>query len=334
MKTRNRYIVTALVFSMLAFILLASGCNSLETYSNSYFSVQYPSNWELQEISSWESDALYWGISPKNDFHGWIFISVNPGEPPVSLETACDTLVSTLENEGHIIIDSSKPPAGQWDWVVTYENVSSGDTNYWALKYETYYWASVFWYDAVTSEAWQKPERRNIRNQILDSFEFYYLYPSGTTSPAGFETYTDSTNGFSISVPVSWEADSIELSGNSTTIFNLPSLCAGQFVGVFVLKSDISDMSVETYYSEEVKPSIEDLDDFHLISKENLTIDGIPAIKVIFTHVEYEDMVQTMNCILIKQQTLWEIMGGCALTCWNTYEGSFNTMFSSFRLLD
>jgi hypothetical protein len=80
---------------------------------------------------------------------------------------------------------------------------------------------------------------------------------------------------------------------------------------------------------------IEDFDEYDLISKENLTIDGIPAIKVIYTYVDDGGYtVQEMGCFLVKQQTVWGIVGSCDITCWDTYKGTFNTMVSSFRLLE
>jgi hypothetical protein len=92
--------------------------------------------------------------------------------------------------------------------------------------------------------------------------------------------------------------------------------------------------SVQTYYTEVIEPLIESFDEYGLISKENLTIDGIPAVRVIYTYVgSYGESVQETFCILIDQQTAWLIIGSCDVTCWNKYAGTFNTMTSSFHLL-
>jgi hypothetical protein len=155
--------------------------------------------------------------------------------------------------------------------------------------------------------------------------------PTPTLTP-GFETYTDYTNGFSISIPDSWETESDE-----TGAFFFPtSQCAGWYpFGGVTASYEERYTSVQTYYTEVLEPLIENFDEYGLISRENLTIDGISAIKVTYTYVDsYGYSVQETGCVLVKQQTVWGIVGSCDITCWNTYEGTFNTMISSFRLLD
>jgi len=150
------------------------------------------------------------------------------------------------------------------------------------------------------------------------------------TPVLGFVTYTDNTNGFSISVPDSWETGTGE---HLIFIFSSPSKCEGGYPSGGVTAS-YEDTSVQTYYSEVVEPSIEDYDEYELISKENLTIDGVTAIKVIYTYAADGDTLQIMDCFLVRQQTLWRIIAQSVPACWNTYESTFNTMVSSFQVLD
>jgi hypothetical protein len=154
---------------------------------------------------------------------------------------------------------------------------------------------------------------------------------SSKTSTPGFETYTDTTNGFSISIPDSWEPDQQE----SGIYFISPSTCAEWYpFGAVTASYAEGYTSTQTYYSEIIGPYIEDFADYKLVSTENLRIDGIPAIKVIYTYVDdYGYSVQETFCILVDQGTAWLITGSCDTTCWNTYQGTFNTMSSSFRVL-
>jgi hypothetical protein len=153
---------------------------------------------------------------------------------------------------------------------------------------------------------------------------------SSSTSTPRFETYTDNTNGFSLSIPESWGAETDE----TVVFFRSPSPCAGLYpFGDVVAASAEGYTSAQAYYSETFAPFLETLDGSGLISKENLTIDGLPAIKVIYTYTDSGYSFQEMASILIDQQTLWVIVGSCEITCWNQHVGTFNTMTNSFQSL-
>jgi hypothetical protein len=138
-----------------------------------------------------------------------------------------------------------------------------------------------------------------------------------------FETYTDNISGFSISVPTYWYIQPMEKAGDWAS-FSYPIECAGVSLSFMVAKDNVSYTSLESD------------NDYHLISKQYLTIDGIPATKVIYTHIDNNGhTVQTMDYYLIDGDTLWWIGGTYAPTwCWDYYKGTFNTMANSFRVLD
>ncbi|MFA5375170.1 MAG: PsbP-related protein [Dehalococcoidia bacterium] len=153
---------------------------------------------------------------------------------------------------------------------------------------------------------------------------------SSKTSTPGFETYTDNVNGFSISIPDSWETTQEE----TVTFFSAPSPCVSLYpFGDVVAASAEGYTSAQTYYSEVFEPFLETLDGYGLISKENSTIDGTPAIKVTYTYADGGYSFQEMASILVDQQTLWVIVGSCESTCWNQHVGTFNTMTNSFQSL-
>jgi len=149
----------------------------------------------------------------------------------------------------------------------------------------------------------------------------------------GFVTHTDS--GYSISVPNSWEIQPME----ATVIwafFTCPSRCAGIATTVSVIETATNALNVQSYYSVHVEPRFKNVNEYDFISKEDLTIDGIPAVKVIYTDIHDVNNVgaiQIMDCYLMNGQTLWSIEGSCAPSCWDTYKDTFNTMASSFHLL-
>jgi hypothetical protein len=168
--------------------------------------------------------------------------------------------------------------------------------------------------------------------------------PTPTLTPIptlakGFEIYTDDTNGFSISIPESWDIYSSETEG--WVVFRHNSVCGGDFPAGVVSTYSTTYTSVQAFYSEDIKSYIESSDNYDFVSEENLTIDGIPAIKIIFRDVWWEDIagvgatdVKVIECYLIKQQTVFGITLKCDPSCWDIYESTFNTMLTSFHVLD
>jgi hypothetical protein len=154
---------------------------------------------------------------------------------------------------------------------------------------------------------------------------------SSGTPVQGFTTYTETTSGFSISAPDSWEPDEDE----SGVFFLSPSTCADWYpFGAVTASYEEGYTSAQTYCSEVIEPLIQTFQQYSLISRENITIDGVPAVRVIYTYVgSYGESVQETFCVLIDQQTAWLIIGSCDVTCWNKYAGTFDTMANSFHLL-
>jgi len=156
------------------------------------------------------------------------------------------------------------------------------------------------------------------------------------TAAAGFTTHTDNINGFSISVPDGWESFQLNTIG---IIFHCPQQCGAISARAGVTVTNIGYSSVQAYYTEEIAQLFEVEDRNNLIFKEDLTVEGITAIKFIYTFdspTYYDDVmnIENMECIFINQQGLWSIIMQCDSACWNTYKPTFDTILASFQLLD
>ncbi|MFA5367804.1 MAG: PsbP-related protein [Dehalococcoidia bacterium] len=152
----------------------------------------------------------------------------------------------------------------------------------------------------------------------------------------GFTTYTENINGFSISIPDGWDSFQMDTLG---VIFTCPHQCGEISAKGGVTVTDTGHSSVQDYYTEEIVQLFEIEDRNNLISKEDLTVEGIPAIKIVYTFdspTYYGDMmnIENMECIFINQQGLWSIIMQCDSACWDTYKPTFDTMLDSFQLLD
>jgi hypothetical protein len=75
--------------------------------------------------------------------------------------------------------------------------------------------------------------------------------------------------------------------------------------------------------------------DYTFISEDEITVSGVPAMKLVFSYYlsNSGSPVQMMICNLVKGQTIWMITFQCVPACWSTYEGTFNTVLDSFQAL-
>lgn len=149
-------------------------------------------------------------------------------------------------------------------------------------------------------------------------------------SESGFETYTDDTNGFSLSVPDGWEIEPMDTT--KSAVFTCSSACVG-VANVVEITQDYSG-DAEDYYTGTIKPTNDEIPGLDLSLKEDITIDGVSAIKVIWTLNQDEDSDKAMYYILVKGQTLWVITFHSESSCWDTYEDTFDIIANSFHILD
>ncbi len=152
------------------------------------------------------------------------------------------------------------------------------------------------------------------------------------TPTAGYITYTDEANGFSISYPEDWEIKPGAEAG--FVIFMASSACDAYTANFLVTDVQLPTSGSVQGFSEVVKEYyVEDMG-FTLVSEEELTLGGTAAIKLVFTGVARGQAMSIMRVVLTEGKPGWRVSGSCATECWPQYEPLFNTMVNSFRLLD
>lgn len=160
----------------------------------------------------------------------------------------------------------------------------------------------------------------------------YFVETDGTgnVTTSEFKTYTNNSVGFAMSVPASWDATSMGALGVG---FGSSSLCSEGGVSAMVSPMNIYGSSLQSYYGVS-KTGLESLQGYTFISEEEITIGGIPAMTITYIMVTQGVSFQIMQCFLVQGQRGWLIQFLCAPECWNTYEGTFDTMLNSFQVLD
>lgn len=161
--------------------------------------------------------------------------------------------------------------------------------------------------------------------------------PTPTAQPtptpiAGYLVHSDEANGFAISYPEDWEVIP-DVPEAVLIAYRDSSSCEYHFPNFSVGKRELSQATdVQTLFEEE-KAHLATLEGYTPISEEDLIIDGMPAIKHVFTLDVAGSTVKVMEVLLVKGTTSWFMPSECAPGCWGAYEPIFDTIMSTFDLL-
>lgn len=152
------------------------------------------------------------------------------------------------------------------------------------------------------------------------------------TSPAGYLTYTDKANGFSISYPEDWD---IVQDWMSTHVSFRDSVLYGIFASTIdVVSEDLPySMSIQAFH-DAAKLNFQDSEGYTLVSEEELIIDGKTAIKHVYTMSVLGLTGKQMEVYLMEDKTVWILNFNTVPAFWSQYEDTFNTVARSFRLFD
>lgn len=154
------------------------------------------------------------------------------------------------------------------------------------------------------------------------------------TSIAGYVTYNDEANGFSISYPEHWR-NLVRFQTSQKTIVSFydPARCCATPSTVNLVKEMLPDYLSLREYIEANKAMSADMDlGYTFIAEEQVTLGGMTTIKNVYTLTRLD--AKGMEVYFVEGSTGWVIT--CATICgvWDKYEPIFGTMLSSFRLLD
>ncbi len=161
------------------------------------------------------------------------------------------------------------------------------------------------------------------------------------TSTANLLTYNDETNGFAISYPQHWEEiprqhwEGMQTEeGEIITAFWSPYPHKLNFI---VWKEELSSsMNLQNYYEgkeERVKERALMLNNYIFISAEDISIDGIPAKKDIFTHSTPGGRpAKSMHVYMVKNQTAWSISFSGEPASFDEFKSTIDAIIPSFSL--
>lgn len=159
---------------------------------------------------------------------------------------------------------------------------------------------------------------------------------SEPTPSSMFLTYTDETNGFSISYPQDWEIVSEErLHAPQIAAFWAPKAeHKGKPLFTLAREDRLAETSLERYF-EEARATLEGSVGYNysFVSKDELVINGILAVKHVLTYDHEGERLKSMQVYLGQGKSGWVMTFVCAPEYFGTWEPTFDAIASSFRLL-
>ena len=148
--------------------------------------------------------------------------------------------------------------------------------------------------------------------------------------PDGYVGYTDWENGFFLAYPEVWEQ---EEQFGALVVFKGP-MYKGSCPNFIVSKVPFYQLTTaEEFIRQTIELMGEVVEDFKLISTEELTINGIPAARGTFTWSLSGVDIKQQQVILIKENTCFVITITWLLATYDQYADTFDTIVNSFIFL-
>jgi hypothetical protein len=165
----------------------------------------------------------------------------------------------------------------------------------------------------------------------------------GPSQPTQFETYTDEASGFSIDYPQGWHIDEhpneecpeLKVSIQEKKYTSNPvAICVYKYEMESSLETEVL---LKAFAVGRMKVLPNEHADYTPVSTEELTINGMPAIKHIYTSVAHLAFhTAPYKCVevyLVENGTGWILRFYCPEESFDSYESTWDTVINSFRLL-
>lgn len=155
----------------------------------------------------------------------------------------------------------------------------------------------------------------------------------GPSEPSQFVTYIDEAGEFSIDHPDGWHVETHKESSDVKV-----SIWEKEFglnpVGIMIAKYAASGHSLESFSEFQIGALPDITEDYVPISTEELTINGIPAIKHIHTSTINPATYKSVRVYLVSNGTGWILGFNSPQKSFDSYKSTFDTSLNSFSLLE
>lgn len=154
----------------------------------------------------------------------------------------------------------------------------------------------------------------------------------GTASGSG--TYTNSKHGFTVNYPEDWELD--EGADNTIVVFRGPVLQeTGGKVNINITNDEIGDSSnitLDFYLDLNDKQYVQEFENYSRLATEDMTIDGKPAKKMIYSFDSANFSLKANQVYLIDDGTAFAITFVTTAATYDRYAADSDLVINSFKL--
>ena len=154
----------------------------------------------------------------------------------------------------------------------------------------------------------------------------------GPSEPLRFLTYSDEVNGFSIDYPQGWDVNPKKSSDVKVAIWS--KKFGINAAGILVVKDNAPGHTLKTFSDFQIAALPDIIDDYAPISTEELTVDGIPAIRHTYNQTATSTAYTTVNVYLVEDGKGWIIGFPCPQKSLDSHKSIFDIALDSFRLID
>ena len=155
--------------------------------------------------------------------------------------------------------------------------------------------------------------------------------PTATATPVEYLEHVDEESGFAILYPQDWEDYTSEGVLVAFGAGEADVECAPQFN---VVAEELSAPTTVDAWFEEMKGNFTAVAGYTAISEEQVTVDGVAAIKHVCSFDVYEVSFTAMLLYAVEDTVGWTVFSTCRSDGWVRYEPVFDTVLGGFRLLD
>jgi len=157
-----------------------------------------------------------------------------------------------------------------------------------------------------------------------------------STTPSGFQTYTDSVNGFSISYPKNWEKLPQELmTGDSIAGFRTPEGTGTSRAMVLLQNFSVSSGATLQSEYEDFKLVAESFPGYLFISKDDIIVAGIPAVRHVYQRSYPGGDATETHIYFIRGNVGWLFSLACTPPqSYAQHKPTFDAIIGSFKILN
>jgi len=145
--------------------------------------------------------------------------------------------------------------------------------------------------------------------------------------------YVNKEKKYSINYPAQWQKKDVPRL--DIALFPPPKGAALQPHASMNIVSEVVGpaISLDQFYSESVKNINNELKDVHVDAKGDITLNGIPAKKIQYTHIMGGVNFTVLQYFIVGQETIYLLTFSALSDDFDSYKNDFENVASSFRFL-